>query len=152
MIAIPGPTFPLIAKNFIELWTSWSLQIPRTPNPDSVLSKGPKLNLDLRSLTRVLWLNFFAASAGLVTLGTSAAGLSSAAGRSRRVLLRAPLVWVRQVWWLDSLLLCSRVLAALRFCFIITTAALSLLIRILCKKESGTFKKEKVAVKRLLSF
>lgn len=37
MIAIPGPTFPLIAKNFIELWTSWSLQIPRTPNPNTAL-------------------------------------------------------------------------------------------------------------------
>lgn len=59
-----------------------------------MLSKGPKVNLDLTSLPRVFWLNFFAASAGLVTLGASAAGLSSVADRSRRGLLRAPLVWL----------------------------------------------------------
>lgn len=77
-----------------ELLELCSYQELRTQTPHFVLSKVPKLNLDLISLARVLWLNFFAASAGLVTLGTSAAGLSFVAGRSRRGFLRAPLVWL----------------------------------------------------------
>lgn len=61
-----------------------------------MLSKGPDLNLDLSSLVTVLRLNFFAASAGQVTL----VYLSSVAGRSREQerAPESPFGLVRQVW------------------------------------------------------
>lgn len=142
MLVIPGPTSPCIVKNFVvALNFTWALELPRT------LESNTSPWAPHRSKTKpgsqlfgkvVLWLY-----PNWLKLGHLLPVWALLQPGARVGLLRAPLVWVKPIWWVRSLLPCSRVLAVTHSVFIITTTALRLLICLLCKKQSGTFKKEK---------
>lgn len=132
----------------------YSYQEPQIQTLHPLFPKGPKLILGLRSLAKALWLCNLAALPRPVTTKTSlpAQGLSQAgAGAEAGAgLPRTPWLGLDRHWQLDSLLPCRRVLAA-TFAVIIATTALDLLIWLLCKIQSGTFKKEKVVMKGISS-
>lgn len=136
----PRTNFPHTVKTFIVALNFTWLYIYQEPQIQRLYSEFPELNLGLSSLTKPP--GSFTQCYYHQDTATSSGCLSS---RSRAP--KSPLVWVRQILVTGSLLLC-RLVPAATYVLIITTAALCLLICLLCKIQSGTFKKEKVVTKK----
>lgn len=138
----PQTNFPHIVKTFIVALNFTSLYIYQEPQNQTLYSEFPELNLGLSSLAKPP--GSFTQDCHHQDIATSSGCLSS---RSRAP--KSSLVWVRQILVTRSLLPCRSEPAA-TYVVIITTAALCVLIGLLCKIQSGTFKKEKVVMKKNL--